>query len=83
MSDTPRTDEMIEMYFHARGTMLAKLSQQLERELNMAVEALQSIHGYWDRDEDEKEMPMKDACWHAVGTAYRALAKLKQHNHLK
>lgn len=52
----------------------------LRKELNVAIEALQSIHGYWDRDEEEKEMPMKDACWHAVGAAYRALAKLNKHN---
>ena len=32
MSDTPRTDEVLDMYFHARGTMLAKLAKELERE---------------------------------------------------
>ena len=42
MSDTPRTDEVLEMYFHARGTMLAKLAKELERELGDLISLLAS-----------------------------------------
>lgn len=36
MSDTPRTDEVLERYGAARGIMLGKLAKELERELNAA-----------------------------------------------
>ena len=37
MSDTPRTDEVLEQYDSARATMLKLLSYTLERELNAAL----------------------------------------------
>ena len=40
MSDTPRTDEVLEQYDSARATMLKLLSYTLERELNAAKAAL-------------------------------------------
>lgn len=40
MSDTPRTDEVLEQYDSARATMLTLLSSTLERELNDAKAAL-------------------------------------------
>ncbi len=36
---------------------------------------LTDIAEYWNRDENESAM--SDACWHAVGTAEKALAKLQ------
>lgn len=39
MSDTPRTDEVLEGYDAARSIMLEKLAKELERELNEALAA--------------------------------------------
>jgi hypothetical protein len=39
MSDTPRTDEVLEGYDAARSIMLERLAKELERELNSALAA--------------------------------------------
>lgn len=61
------------------------LVDKLERELNAAKSVIESLEDalidiseYWDLD--EREASMSDACWHAVGTADKALEKLKEHN---
>jgi hypothetical protein len=48
MSDTPRTDEVLEQYDSARATMLTLLSCTLERELNAA----KAGRCDWKEDED-------------------------------
>ena len=43
MSDTPRTDEVLEGYDAARSIMLEKLAKELERELNAAKAELAEL----------------------------------------
>jgi len=43
MSDTPRTDKILNMYFHARGTMLANLAKELECELQDVVKRMEQV----------------------------------------
>jgi hypothetical protein len=40
MSDTPRTDEVLEGYDAARSIMLEKLAKELERELNESIKVI-------------------------------------------
>jgi hypothetical protein len=51
MSDTPRTDEVLERYGAARGIMLGKLAKELERELNATVGALQLVWPFLHEDD--------------------------------
>lgn len=90
MTPTPRTDSIPPFYCESDEAGINELvdkdfARQLERELNAAKSVIESlkdalidISEYWDLD--ERETSMSDACWHAVGTADKALEKLKEHN---
>lgn len=88
MSDTPRTNAAAyQVSEKAEGLIMTpvKFARQLERELNAAkaeIESLETsltdIAEYWN--EDENESAMSDACWHAVGTAKKALTNINKHN---
>jgi len=45
--------------------------------LNDLADPLEMIINYWDQDERLESMTA--ACWHAVGTAEKALQKIKPH----
>lgn len=81
MSDTPRTDEMLDMYFHARGTMLAKLAKELERELNALKQERADFGALVDKLERELNAATaeNEAMRSAVNDADSALRKCLNH----
>ena len=60
MSDTPRTDEVLERYGAARGIMLGKLAKELERELNAAKELIREIRDNEVNAVDEASKFLRD-----------------------
>jgi hypothetical protein len=48
---------------------------RMQEQRDRLAEALRSIRGYWNRNQNESAMV--DACWHAIYTAEQALAAVK------
>jgi len=52
---------------------------ELREQRDRLAEALRSIRGYWNRNQNESAMV--DACWHAIYTAEQALAAVEGGSH--
>jgi len=92
MSDTPTPETDAEGYGNGTHPYVpTDFARKLERErdeaikqlavfqdlLNDLADPLEMIINYWDQDERLESMTA--ACWHAVGTAEKALQKIKPH----
>jgi len=53
-----------------------ELCRRLEQQRDAAVEALEHIEEYWNRNQNEKAMA--DALWHMLETAHATLAAIKE-----
>ena len=72
----PADDYVLRRLKNERDEARQKLAV-LQDLLNDLEDPLQLIAEYWDRDETLESMT--GACWHAVGTAEKALEKIRPH----
>jgi uncharacterized coiled-coil DUF342 family protein len=60
---------------HKATLVIERMFYEVKEQRDRLAEALRSIRGYWNRNQNESAMV--DACWHAIYTAEQALASVK------